>query len=96
VVLIDCQCIIIVFRCLLVRLAKAANLSILEAVNPPASISTPCTKVCIVDGKTGLCVGCGRTLAEIAAWGGMDEGRRRAIMADLRGRLRKPSERHDQ
>jgi predicted Fe-S protein YdhL (DUF1289 family) len=32
-------------------------------------------------------VGCGRTLAEIAAWGGMDETRRRAIMAELPARL---------
>jgi hypothetical protein len=61
-----------------------------------ASISTPCIKVCIVDGKNGLCVGCGRTLAEIAAWGGMDEERRRAIMADLPARLSEPSKRHDQ
>ena len=50
-------------------------------------ISTPCIKVCIVDGKNGLCIGCGRTLAEIAAWGGMDEERRREIMAELSVRL---------
>jgi len=62
----------------------------------PASISTPCIKVCIVDGKNGLCVGCGRTLAEIAAWGGMDEERRRAIMADLPKRLNRLGERLDQ
>lgn len=53
----------------------------------PDPISTPCVKVCIVDGKAGLCVGCGRTLGEIAAWGGMDEERRRAIMAELPSRL---------
>jgi predicted Fe-S protein YdhL (DUF1289 family) len=64
-------------------------------MSAPASISTPCIKVCIVDGKSGLCLGCGRTLAEIAAWGGMDEERRRAIMADLPERLSKPGERHD-
>ena len=50
-------------------------------------ISTPCVKVCIVDGGTGLCLGCGRTLAEIAAWGGMDEGRRLSIMSELPARL---------
>ena len=65
-------------------------------MNAPASISTPCIKVCIVDGKNGLCLGCGRTLGEIAAWGGMDEERRRAIMADLPERLSKASGRHDQ
>ena len=50
-------------------------------------ISTPCVNVCAVDGRTGLCVGCGRTLKEIAAWGGLDEPRRRAIMAELPTRL---------
>jgi len=54
-----------------------------------APISTPCIKVCIVDGKRGLCIGCGRTLAEIAAWGSLEEERRRAIMADLPRRLAK-------
>jgi predicted Fe-S protein YdhL (DUF1289 family) len=50
-------------------------------------VSTPCIKVCAVSGRTGQCVGCGRTLAEIAAWGGMDEASRRAIMAELPARL---------
>lgn len=50
-------------------------------------ISTPCIKVCIVDGRSGLCLGCGRTLTEIAAWGRMSEPERRAVMADLDGRL---------
>ena len=50
-------------------------------------VTTPCIKVCMVSGQTGLCVGCGRTLAEIAGWGGMDEAKRRAIMAELPARL---------
>lgn len=50
-------------------------------------VSSPCVKVCAVSGRTGLCVGCGRTLAEIARWGGMEEAERRAIMAELPGRL---------
>jgi uncharacterized protein len=49
-------------------------------------ISSPCTKVCAVDGRTGLCIGCGRTLKEIAGWGGLDERERRAIMAQLPAR----------
>jgi uncharacterized protein len=50
-------------------------------------VSTPCIKLCAVSGATGLCIGCGRTLAEIAGWGGMDEAQRRAIMAELAARL---------
>ena len=52
--------------------------------NPP--ISTPCIKVCAVSGQTGLCIGCGRTLQEIARWGAMDEAERKAIMAQLPAR----------
>jgi predicted Fe-S protein YdhL (DUF1289 family) len=31
---------------------------------------SPCTKICTLDGS-GLCVGCLRTLTEIANWAGM-------------------------
>jgi predicted Fe-S protein YdhL (DUF1289 family) len=53
----------------------------------PAPISSPCIKVCAVSGQTGLCIGCGRTLGEIAAWGAMSEAERKAIMAELPARL---------
>ena len=49
--------------------------------------STPCIKVCAVSGQTGICIGCGRTLQEIARWGAMDEGERLAIMDELPARL---------
>lgn len=49
-------------------------------------ITTPCIKVCAVSGQTGTCIGCGRTLAEIARWGAMDEAQRQAIMAELPAR----------
>lgn len=52
----------------------------------PEPISTPCVKTCAVDGGTGLCVGCGRTLAEIAGWGRFSEAERLAIMASLGAR----------
>jgi predicted Fe-S protein YdhL (DUF1289 family) len=50
------------------------------------SIATPCVQVCIVDGASGLCLGCFRTLAEIGAWSGLGEARRAAVMADLPAR----------
>jgi len=59
---------------------------------PSTPVSTPCIKVCAVSGQTGLCVGCGRTLAEIAGWGGLDEARRQAIMAELPARLAQKAE----
>ena len=54
---------------------------------PPAPIKTPCIKVCAVSGQTGLCIGCGRTLGEIASWGGISEEERQRIMAELPARM---------
>src|SRR5687767_9428265 len=45
--------------------------------------ASPCTRVCTIDPATDLCVGCGRTLAEIARWGSMSESERDAVMAAL-------------
>jgi predicted Fe-S protein YdhL (DUF1289 family) len=58
---------------------------------PPAPIVTPCVKVCIVDGESGLCLGCYRTLGEVAGWSALAEPDRLRIMAELparRGRIR--------
>jgi len=51
------------------------------------TISTPCVKVCVIDPHSALCVGCGRTVAEIAAWMGMSEAERGAVMAGLGRRM---------
>jgi len=51
-------------------------------------ISSPCTKICVVDGVTGLCFGCGRTLPEIAKWGSLSEQERVAIIATLPQRMK--------
>jgi uncharacterized protein len=40
-----------------------------------------------MDPRTNLCFGCGRTLAEIARWSGMDGAERAAIMAQLPVRM---------
>ena len=53
-----------------------------------ADIESPCNKVCVVDPVSALCVGCGRSLAEIAAGSGSRRARAR-IMADLPRRLRR-------
>jgi uncharacterized protein len=51
------------------------------------TISTPCVKVCVIDPHSALCVGCGRTVAEIAAWTAMSEAERGAVMAGLGRRM---------
>jgi len=48
---------------------------------------TPCIKLCVIDAGSGLCAGCGRTLAEIGGWSGMADTERSAIMAVLPARL---------
>ena len=40
----------------------------LPAGGPPKAIATPCIKVCVVDGESGLCMGCYRQLSEVAGW----------------------------
>lgn len=51
------------------------------------SIKSPCTKVCAVDGHTGYCLGCGRTLLEIGQWTRMTDEAREAVIALLPGRI---------
>ena len=51
------------------------------------TIASPCIKVCTLDPAAKLCVGCGRTLDEIARWTAMSPDDRRRVMALLPGRL---------
>ena len=51
------------------------------------SIETPCIAVCMIDPRTSLCFGCGRTLPEIARWHRIDNAERLAIMELLPARM---------
>lgn len=53
---------------------------------PPRPVATPCVKVCVVDGASGLCLGCYRTLAEIGGWSGLTDDERARIMGELEAR----------
>jgi predicted Fe-S protein YdhL (DUF1289 family) len=48
-------------------------------------VLSPCTGVCEL-GADGLCKGCGRTGAEIAAWPAMDDAARLQVMERLDAR----------
>ncbi|MCA6124468.1 DUF1289 domain-containing protein [Bradyrhizobium sp. WSM 1704] len=48
---------------------------------------TPCIAVCMMDPRTKLCFGCGRTLPEIARWHKMDSAERQDVMASLPVRM---------
>lgn len=49
-------------------------------------IESPCVKVCAIDPTTGWCLGCGRSMREIASWSLLPPEDRRAVMAELTGR----------
>ena len=49
-------------------------------------VSSPCSSVCTVDPVSGLCVGCYRTLDEIAGWIGFSNETKRAVIAELPAR----------
>ncbi|MBC5786114.1 DUF1289 domain-containing protein [Ramlibacter sp. USB13] len=50
-------------------------------------VPSPCICVCTMDQRTGLCIGCYRTLDEIAAWSGMDDARKRDVWRLLAERV---------
>ena len=49
-------------------------------------MKSPCVKVCRMDPERGLCLGCARTLDEIARWASFTEEERNRIMAELPSR----------
>lgn len=51
------------------------------------SSESPCIAVCVIDPRTSLCRGCGRTLMEITDWGAMTSDERDTLMATLVQRM---------
>jgi uncharacterized protein len=49
-------------------------------------VASPCNNVCRIDDASGWCVGCLRTLDEIATWASVGDDARRAIVAELPAR----------
>ena len=54
------------------------------AMTRPAS---PCVKICVVDPIAEICIGCGRTIGEIATWSELDAEAQHAVVAELGPRL---------
>lgn len=48
---------------------------------PGAIIKSPCTKVCTIDVRSQLCIGCQRTGDEIMRWRDMSHSERTHYMA---------------
>ncbi|HEU4350490.1 MAG TPA: DUF1289 domain-containing protein [Burkholderiales bacterium] len=53
------------------------------------ALKTPCIKICRMDPVRGVCIGCCRTLDEIARWSGLSQEEQESVIAELPGRRRK-------
>jgi predicted Fe-S protein YdhL (DUF1289 family) len=53
------------------------------------AVPSPCINICRLDSQ-GLCVGCRRTLNEIAEWSAASEARRLEILTALKTRTLRP------
>jgi hypothetical protein len=49
-------------------------------------MNSPCSKICVMDEDNRYCLGCKRTLGEIARWSEMSEAERAEVMAQLPAR----------
>lgn len=50
------------------------------------AVASPCVNICRMDTDNAICVGCFRTLDEIAQWSRADDGRKLAILAAIEKR----------
>lgn len=58
-----------------------------DAVWRRAEIASPCVKICLIHSAARVCVGCGRTIEEIAGWSALTDAGRADVMAALPARL---------
>jgi predicted Fe-S protein YdhL (DUF1289 family) len=49
-------------------------------------VQSPCIKICVVHPEERLCVGCYRSIEEIARWSQMSRAERQAVLDDLPAR----------
>ncbi len=49
-------------------------------------VPSPCQSICSMDAKDGLCLGCLRTLQEIAQWSQASQVQRRQIWQQIQSR----------
>ena len=50
-------------------------------------IDSPCIKTCTLDARSRQCLGCGRSIDEIARWSAMSAAERARVMGELSSRL---------
>ncbi|CAN2533537.1 hypothetical+protein [Methylocapsa aurea] len=68
------------------RFSRIRHLISWGKVHESVHYETPCVKICRIDAPTGFCIGCARTMAEIAGWGAASADERKRILASLPAR----------
>jgi predicted Fe-S protein YdhL (DUF1289 family) len=66
-----------------------ASLKPADASSKPVAVASPCVDICRLDAQ-GLCIGCRRTLSEIAEWSQASDARRLEILGALKTRTLRP------
>jgi predicted Fe-S protein YdhL (DUF1289 family) len=66
------------------RLAQRARL---VAAGRGGDVPSPCVSICRMSSATELCIGCFRTLDEIALWGRMDDASKHQVWRSIAGRI---------
>ncbi len=51
-------------------------------------VASPCISVCQMDEQIGLCIGCFRTIEEIAFWSRLSDGQRLKVLLAVERRRR--------
>jgi predicted Fe-S protein YdhL (DUF1289 family) len=71
----------------MIAFPPAVTMVAADAAPGPTMIESPCVKICTLDARSGLCLGCGRTIDEIARWTAMSAAERSRVIGELPGRL---------
>ena len=67
------------------------NLQDFDPTYHEGPLPSPCVGICQMDRKSGLCLGCQRTLQEITDWSVAPESKKRLIWEQI---IRRRAERH--
>jgi len=49
-------------------------------------LESPCKDICTTDPESGLCVGCGRSIEEIANWNSYTDIKKKEILVNIESR----------
>ncbi|MHC4392689.1 MAG: DUF1289 domain-containing protein, partial [Planctomycetota bacterium] len=61
-------------------------MSTIPSNKPVASVPSPCMDVCRLDATSDVCLGCFRTLSEIAGWSVLDDDQRTRVLRRIPSR----------